>query len=83
MDTTAISDEIHSVRKQLAELEERRSQLPEDAFADRAELKDEEHRLEARLGELRELASKAGAGIAERSASAQTDRTRTPNLPPT
>lgn len=81
MDATAISEEIKRIRKQLAEIEERRRELPEDAFDERATLMDEEHRLEARLGELRALADKAGAGMAERKAAAQTDLTQTPSLP--
>lgn len=82
MDATAISEEIKTIRRQLAEVEERRHELPEDAFDERATLMDEEHRLEARLGELRALADQAGAGMAERKAAAQTDLTRAPSLPP-
>lgn len=81
MDATAISEEIKNTRDQLADLQERRERLPDDAFEERAELMDEEHSLEARLGELRELAGKAGAGMAERKAAAQTDLTHTPSPP--
>jgi hypothetical protein len=82
MDATAISEEITTTRKQLANIDERRNELPDDAFEERAELMDEEHRLEARLGELRALADEAGAGLAQRKASDQTDLTHTPSLPP-
>lgn len=81
MDANAISEEIKRTRKLLADIAESRDQLPDDAFNERAELMNEEHRLQARLGELRELASEAGAGMAERKASAQTDLTHTPSLP--
>lgn len=81
MDVTAISEETTKTRKQLAAIEERRRQLPDDAFEERAELMDEVHRLEARLGELRARAREAGAGLAERKASDQTDLTHTPSLP--
>lgn len=81
MDTTALSDEILRIRERLAEIAEIRKQLPTEAFAERTELLDEEHQLEARLAELKDEASQAGAGYAEANASAQTDLTRPPNLP--
>ena len=81
MDANAISEEIKRTRKLLADIAKSRDQLPDDAFNERAELMNEEHRLQARLGELRDLASEAGAGMAERKASAQTDLTHTPSLP--
>lgn len=82
MDATEIANEIQRLRGRLDKMDELRGSLAEDAFAERAELLDEEHRIQARLGELRELASKAGAGMAERKAAAQTDLTRTPGMPP-
>jgi predicted nuclease with TOPRIM domain len=81
MDTTALSDEILKIRERLAEIAEIRKQLPTEAFAERTELLDEEHQLEARLAELKDEASRAGAGYAEANASTQTDLTRPPNLP--
>jgi len=81
MDATAISEKMMRVRERLAEIDKRRGELPKDAFDERATLMDEEHRLEAQLGELRALAAKAGTGIAERRVGAQTDLTHTPRLP--
>lgn len=81
MDANAISEEITTTRERLAEIDEERGRLPKDAFDERATLMDEEHRLEARLGELRAMAAEAGAGIAERNAADQTDLTHTPSLP--
>lgn len=82
MDATTMSEEIFKTRKQLAEIADRRKQLPDDAFDERAELMDEENKLEVRLGELRALAKDAGAGLAQQKVSDQTDLTRTPSLPP-
>lgn len=81
MDAAAISEEITKTRDRLADIDRLRHQLPGDAFDKRAELMSEEHRLEARLGELRALAKEAEAGIAEQQASDQTDLTSTPSLP--
>ncbi|MFZ0012947.1 MAG: hypothetical protein WAL25_02415 [Acidimicrobiia bacterium] len=91
MDATAVSEEIREIRARLGDIDEARAQLPENAFNTRVDLLDEEHRLQSRLGELRDLAAKAGAGFAQgkasaqtdltRKASAQTDLTRTPTLP--
>lgn len=54
MDAEAASREIVELRRRLAEIEEERGALPEDAFSERADLLDEEHHLRARLGELRD-----------------------------
>lgn len=81
MDTTAITTAIQEIRERLAEIKEIRETIPADAFARRAELLDEEHQLEARLGELRDQAAQAGTGIAEVGAASQADVTRTPRLP--
>jgi len=81
MDATAVSDEIRDIRARLAEIDEARRRLPENAFTIRVDLLDEEHRLQARLGDLRDMAARAGAGFAQNKASAQTDLTRTPTLP--
>ncbi len=82
MDAAAIAEEITKTRKQLADIDEKRQKLPDDAFEERAQLMDDEHKLEARLGELRALAKEADAGLAEQRASDQTDLTHTPSLPP-
>lgn len=81
MDTTALADEIKTIRERLAGIEEDRKSLADDAFEEKAILRDEEHRLTARLAELSDAAAEAGAGLAERKAAAQTDLERAPQLP--
>ncbi len=54
MDAETASREIVKVRRRLAEIEEERASLPQDAFSERADLLDEEHHLHARLGELQD-----------------------------
>jgi hypothetical protein len=81
MDTMAVADEILKIRERLVEIAEIRKQLPAEAFAERTELLDEEHQLDARLAELKDEAARRGAGYAEANATARTDLTRTPNLP--
>lgn len=81
MDPSATADEILKTRKRLVEISEIREQLPAEAFVEKTELLDEEHELEAHLVELKDQASRAGAGIATVSAADQTDLTRTPKLP--
>lgn len=54
MDAETASREIVKVRRRLAEIEEERAALPQDAFSERADLLDEEHHLHARLGELQD-----------------------------
>jgi hypothetical protein len=49
MRTDHIANEIRGVRERLNEIEEERARLPEDSFDERAELKNEEHELRARL----------------------------------
>lgn len=82
MDATAISEEITKTRRQLADIDERRQEISAGALDERARLMDEEHALQARLGELRAMAEEAASGLAERKASDQTDLTHTPSLPP-
>jgi len=67
MDATAISTEIQHIRARLTRMEEERAALPAEAFARKAELRDEEHGLDARLAELREAAARAGAPTGPRS----------------
>jgi predicted nucleic acid-binding Zn-ribbon protein len=49
MRTDHLSNEIRDIRERLNEIEEERHRLPEDSFDERADLKDEEHELRARL----------------------------------
>lgn len=49
MKNDPLGNEMRSVRDRLREIEEDREQLPEDAFEQRADLKNEEHQLRARL----------------------------------
>lgn len=49
MKNDPLSSEIRSVRDRLREIEEARERLPEDALEERADLKNEEHELRARL----------------------------------
>lgn len=81
MDTRVIADEIMRIRERLVEIAEIRKQLPAEAFAERTELLDEEHELDARLADLKDEAANRGAGYAEANAAAQIDLTRSPNLP--
>ena len=82
MNQTVIA-KIEETRRRLAEIAERRRELPEDAFVERTDLLDEEHELEALLAELSDRASKEVTGEAEEQAAAQTDLTKTPHLPDT
>ena len=49
MRTDHLTNEIRSIRERLNEIEEERHRLPEDSFDERADLKNEEHELRARL----------------------------------
>lgn len=80
MDQTVIV-KIEETRRRLVEIAERRGELPQDAFAERTDLLDEEHELEALLADLKDRASEEVNGEAEEQAAAQTDLTRTPRLP--
>ena len=82
MDQSVIA-KIEETRHRLAEIADRRRELPEDAFAERTDLLDEEHELEALLADLKDRASEELTGEAEEQAAAQTDLTRTPRLPDT
>lgn len=61
MDAAAIANEIQELRERLSAIGDERKALDADDFAGRAALLDEEHRLEARLSELKDLAARAGA----------------------
>jgi hypothetical protein len=62
MDAAAIASEIQEIRERLSAISDERNALDADDFAGKAALMDEEHRLEARLSELKALATEAGAG---------------------
>lgn len=49
-----LSNEIRGVRERLNEIEEERNRLPEDASGDLAGVREEEHRLRARLIQLQD-----------------------------
>jgi predicted nuclease with TOPRIM domain len=76
----AVASEIEEIRTRLGEISDERKQLSaEDAR--REELVDEEHKLQNRLSELEDRVADEDAGEAEKEAAAQTDLTRTPELP--
>lgn len=52
MDTETASIEILAVRKRLKDIEHRRAELAADDFAAKTDLMDQEHELQARLGQL-------------------------------
>ncbi|HJQ78186.1 MAG TPA: hypothetical protein VJ948_13140 [Acidimicrobiia bacterium] len=54
MNAEAVSTEILTIRERLAEIKRDRDLLPADAFSERADLKDEEHELRARLVKLQD-----------------------------
>lgn len=54
MTAEAVSTEILTIRDRLAEIKRERDFLPADAFGERADLKDEEHELRARLVKLQD-----------------------------
>ena len=58
MNADAISNEMITTRDRLAEIKRQRDLLPADAFEARADLKDEEHLLRARLVELQDMSLK-------------------------
>lgn len=53
MNLASTTKQILEIRTRLEEIEAERRDLPVDAFAERADLMDEEHELTARLAELR------------------------------
>jgi hypothetical protein len=54
MSTEEMTEEILEIRNRLNEIETLREQLSKDAFSERADLKDEEHDLRARLFRLQD-----------------------------
>ena len=80
MDRT-LPQEIKAVRERMAAIEEERVALGDADFERRAELRDEEHDLEAQLAHLIETASGNSEGEAEKKAAEHTDLTRSPRLP--
>jgi hypothetical protein len=81
MDSAAITIEIQEIRNRLKAIDEDRQRLAADAFMQRIELLDEEHLLEARLGELRDQAAQSSQGEAGQEAARRTDLTHSPGLP--
>lgn len=81
MVTETLAEKIQRIRGRLAEIaREREVAAPED-FARKLELLDEEHSLQARLGELQDEAADLGVGIAQREAGAASDYERVPDIP--
>jgi hypothetical protein len=76
-----LPQEIKAVRDRIAEIERERLALAQTDFERRAELRDEEHDLEAQLARLVETATSDGEGEAEKKAAEHTDLTRSPRLP--
>jgi len=81
MVTETLADKIQRIRKRLADIAQEREDTPSDDFARRSELLDEEHTLEARLGELQDEAADLGVGIAQREAGKASEYERVPDLP--
>lgn len=77
----AVASEIEDIRKRLIEIHDERSHLPEAETRRKELLLEEEHKLENRLVELEDRLADEDAGVAETQAAAQTDLTRTPDLP--
>lgn len=63
MDAETISKEILVIRKRIAEIETERNGLAEDSFGEKADLRDEEHELKARLGNLRDALAAGGKAM--------------------
>jgi hypothetical protein len=55
MDTETISMEIVKIRSRLREIEDERSQIPDDDLEAKTDLHDEELELRSRLAELQEM----------------------------
>lgn len=81
MDTEAISKEILGIRKRIAEIETERDGLSEDAFGEKADLRDEEHDLKARLANLRDALAEGGKAVEKLSSRDEAIRD-TPGIPP-
>lgn len=67
LDTDTTAKDILRARNRLKQIEEERERLPDDAFAARADLLDEEHELRAHIAELRndgEALAEPGKGSA-------------------
>ena len=77
----ALPDAIKDVGYRLSAIEQKRQQLADDDFASRSALLDEEHDLEAKLGELLDRAAREDQPEAEKEAASQTDITEPPALP--
>lgn len=76
-----LADKILRIRNRLAEIEKERADSAANDFAKKAELLDEQHTLEARLGELQDEAAREGVGIAQKEAGAASDYESVPDVP--
>lgn len=81
MDTATLATKIERIRRRLEDIEHERAELPPGNFARRSELLDEEHTLQARLGELQDEAAEAGVGLAEKKAGVASNYERVPEIP--
>lgn len=80
MVTETLADKIQRIRHRLAEIQTDRGNIDAQDFARRSELLDEEHTLQARLGELQDEATEQGVGIAEKEAGAASNYERVPDI---
>lgn len=62
MDAAVLVSEIGEIRERLTAVGEKRGGIAGDDHSGRTTLMDEEHRLQARLSEPKDLAAEAGAG---------------------
>lgn len=60
MDAETISLEIVKTRSRLREIEKQRVQVPDDDLGTKADLRDEEVELQARLAELQDMTTEKG-----------------------
>lgn len=54
MNTEAVAEELLRIRRRLDDIQKERKRLPAEAFAEKADLLDEEHQLRAQLADLEE-----------------------------
>lgn len=78
MTTEDLANRISTTRERLRQIELERGRLAPHELGEKARLLDEAHTLQARLGELEEMAARRLLGSVRQQAAAQTDLTRTP-----
>lgn len=81
MGAETLADQIQRIRKRLEDIKKERAALPDDAFGPKGDLLDEEHTLQARLGELQDEAAEEGVGIAQKQAGEAANPDRIPDTP--